>query len=306
MICAREATKRFGPRSAVEGATCRIPPGCMYGLVGSNGAGKSTLLRLLAGIYRPDAGAVTWDDTPLYDHTAAKRHIAYVGDELYAVPGATLRRMAQAYRAVYPAFDTEKLVHLTAHLGLDSRRPMSTFSKGVKRQAALVLALSCGADYLLLDETFDGLDPVVRREVKALLYDALCTRGLTVVAASHSLRELEDICDHLAFMHEGRLVLHSEADTLRQELSKVQVAFADGEEMALDGLDIVRQQRQGSVVHLIVRGPRKEIVECLSARRPLLLDVLPLSLEEAFICQLEACGYTFAAPDEAGEEACHA
>lgn len=293
MIQTSGLTKRFDDFTALTDITCTIPDGCIYGMVGSNGAGKSTFLRTVTGVYRPDEGQVTVGGQTVYENPAVKATIAYVPDTLYFLGGSSMNRMAKLYRAVYPCFDTERFTKLTAMFGLNPQKPVSTFSKGMKRQAATVLALSARPQYLFFDETFDGLDPVMRNVVKTLICEDVLDRNATAIITSHSLRELEDTCDQLALLHKGGLVLESDVQDLKTSLFKIQVAFThefDRENFA--DLDIRHFQKRGSVANMIVRGDRDQTVARLQQQAPVLLDVLPLSLEEVFTYEMEALGYT--------------
>ncbi len=296
MITTTNLVKRFGRLTALDGINSTIPDGCIYGLVGSNGAGKSTFLRLLAGIYRPDGGTVLADGQPIYDNPILKPHIFMVPDELYALPGANLTRMADVYAAVYGEFDRVYLGALLDAFGLNPKVPLHNLSKGMRRQAAFALALACRTRYLLLDETFDGLDPIVRNLARKLVYEAVTQRGVTAVLTSHSLRELEDTCDQLALLHRGGLVLQSDVDSLKTTLCKVQIVLGSPfgrERFDGLGLDILRYTQHGSVAGLILRGEREAILTRLYTMQPLLCEVLPLSLEEVFVHEMEALGYAF-------------
>ncbi|MBQ4065127.1 MAG: ABC transporter ATP-binding protein [Clostridia bacterium] len=294
MIKAESITKRFGNFTALSSVDVTLEKGCVYGLVGSNGAGKSTLLRVLTGVYRPDSGRVTLDGAPVYDNPAAKKRIVYVPDELYFLPGADIARMASLYRAVYPDFDGARLYQLTRDAGLAMDRPIAEFSKGMKRQAATMLALAARPDYLFFDETFDGLDPVVRNHIKNVIGDDVLSRGASAVITSHSLRELEDTCDQLAMLHRGGMVLESDVGKLRTRHVKVQIAFHDDfNESRFGGIEIARYSKHGSVCSMILSGDTEAAVERLRAMEPAILDVLPLSLEEMFTFELETLGYKF-------------
>jgi ABC-2 type transport system ATP-binding protein len=227
MIEVRNVTKKFGELAALNEINCTIQGSRVYGLVGSNGAGKSTLLRLMAGVYRPTGGEITLDGVPVFNNPAAKKRMAYVSDDIYFLPQANMRRMAVFYAAAYEKFSYARFSELAELFKLNAGAPLSTFSKGMRRQAAIILALSCGADYLFLDETFDGLDPVLRELVKKLIYAEMEQRGAAAVIASHSLRELEDTCDQLALLHKGGLVFESDIQNLKTSLFKVQIAFSD-------------------------------------------------------------------------------
>ncbi len=293
MIKAENLTKRFGDFAALDNISCTIPQGCIYGMVGSNGAGKSTFLRAITGVYRPDAGTVTIDGVPVYENPHKKNEIAYVPDTLYFLNGATMERMATLYRAMYPDFDYDRFRRLTAMFELNPKKSINTFSKGMKRQAATILALSSRPRYIFFDETFDGLDPIMRNRVKNLICQDVLERECTAIITSHSLRELEDTCDQLALLHKGGLVLESDVQNLKTSLFKVQIAFTqEFDRDSFADIDILHFTKRGSVANLIVRGDRERTVTLLQSMAPVLLDVLPLSLEEVFTYEMEALGYT--------------
>ncbi len=294
MIEVKEITKTFGGHAALHDLSCTIEDGRIYGLVGSNGAGKSTLIRLMTGVYRPDRGSITVDGAPVFDNPSVKRRMVYVSDDIYFLPQANMRRMALLYAASYPSFSMKRFEELSQMFSLDSKASLSTFSKGMRRQAAVILALSCYADFIFMDETFDGLDPVMRELVKRVIYSEMDQRGATAIIASHSLRELEDTCDQLALLHKGGLVFESDIQNLKTSLFKVQVAFKEefGRQI-FDGIEVVSFTKQGSVAIAIVRGDRETVRQKLMAQEPLLVEMLPLTLEEVFIHEMEALGYSF-------------
>lgn len=294
MIEVKGITKTFGSHVALHDLSCTIESSRIYGLVGSNGAGKSTLIRLMAGVFRPDSGVITISGAPVFDNPGVKQRMVYVSDDIYFLPQSNMDRMALLYTAAYPSFSMSRFVELSNLFGLDTKAALSSFSKGMRRQAAVILALSCQADYIFLDETFDGLDPVMRELVKRVIYGEMEQRGATAVIASHSLRELEDTCDQLALLHKGGLVFESDIQNLKTSLFKVQVAFKQAfDKKVFEGVDVVRFSRQGSVALAIVRGDRDSVQEKLRAQNPLLVEILPLTLEEVFIHEMEALGYSF-------------
>ncbi len=294
MIEVKGITKTFGGHTALNDLSCTIENGRIYGLVGSNGAGKSTLIRLMTGVYRPDRGSITVDGAPVFDNPLVKRRMVYVSDDIYFLPQANMQRMALLYAATYPSFSMKRFEELSQMFGLDPKSPLSTFSKGMRRQAAVILALCCYADFIFMDETFDGLDPVMRELVKRVIYSEMEQRGATAVIASHSLRELEDTCDQLALLHKGGLVFESDVQNLKTSLFKVQVAFkAEFDRQVLDGIEVVSFTKQGSVALAIVRGDREQVRQKLMAQEPLLVEMLPLTLEEVFLHEMEALGYSF-------------
>lgn len=294
MITVENLTKKFGKFTALDNLSLTIEDGCIYGLVGSNGAGKSTLLRLITGIYSSDGGAVMLDGENIFDNPAAKKKIVFVPDELFFLPQATMKRMADLYASSYDNFDYRRFEELYTAFGLNADAKLNTFSKGMKRQAATILALACKTDYIFLDETFDGLDPVMRNLLKKVIYTEVADRGMTAIITSHSLRELEDTCDKLALLHKGGIVFQSDIENLQTMLFKVQVAF-DGEydRSKFNSIDLCHFSKHGSVSNLIVRGDRQEVEYKILAMKPILYEVLPLSLEEVFIFELEARGYSF-------------
>lgn len=294
MIKADDVRKLFGKKEALSGISCTIPDGSIYGMVGSNGAGKSTLLRILSGVYRPDAGSVLIDGAPVWENPEAKGKVALVADEVYFPAGMTMERMAALTAAADPGFDRGRLAYMSDLLHLDMKASLGSFSKGMKRQAAIALALCRKPKYLLLDEAFDGLDPVMRRLVRGLLAEEIMDRQMTTVITSHSLRELEDTCDTLALLHRGGLILESDIGTLKTNLFKIQIAFEDDfDKDRFEGIGILDFRKSGSVATMIVKGDSSHAAAVLRKMNPLLMDILPLSLEEVFAYEMEALGYSF-------------
>ncbi len=301
MIKARKLTKRFGEIEALVNLNCNIPQGCIYGLVGANGSGKSTFLRLCNGIYQPDEGNISINGGEVFDNPSVKEHCVFVPDDLYFLPQSNLNRMMQLYESMYPFFSKARYKELCAAFKLSATRPLNTFSKGMRRQAATILALSAMTDYVFFDETFDGLDPVMRNLVKGMLYDDVLERGCTAVVTSHSLRELEDTCDQLSLLYDGGIVFESDVQNLKTTLFKVQVAFSQEYDRAMfDELDILAFNKQGSVSNLIIRGDSAKCKAIIAAKDPLILEILPLTLEEVFLYEMEALGYSFEEPAAKG------
>ncbi len=293
MIEAVHLTKRFGAKAALEQLSAVIPQGSIYGLVGPNGSGKSTLMRLICGVYRPDEGQILVAGEPVYENSGAKSRIFYLSDDLYFLPKSTVHEMARFYQGVYPTFDWEEYQRLCGIFPIDPAARINTFSKGMRRQAALLLALSCRTQYLLLDEAFDGLDPVIRLMVKKLLAQEMESRELTVVISSHNLRELEDLCDHIGLLHRGRIQLEKELDELKLGFCKVQAAYREPVDWSASGLSILQSQQRGSLVSMLVRGGADETLEVLQRYQPLFAEAVPLTLEEIFIGEMEAAGYDY-------------
>ena len=294
MIEIKDVTKTFGSTKVLENINSTINEGSVYGLIGANGAGKSTILRIIAGVYKADKGAVYVDGEPVYENPRAKAKIHYVADDLYFLPGANIQRMEKMYSSLFPSFSKERLYELCQLIGLDTKKSIGTFSKGMKRQAAIMLALSTGAKYIFFDETFDGLDPVMRNTVKKLIMQEVMENGTTIILSSHSLRELEDTCDQLSLLHKGGIVFERDIEDLRCDMFKLQVAFNDeyGKEL-FEGFEVLSFQKHGSVSTVIIRGDRQAVEEMISGHSPVLMETLPLTLEEVFIYEMEALGYSF-------------
>ncbi|MBP5231339.1 MAG: ABC transporter ATP-binding protein [Clostridia bacterium] len=294
MIQAEKVTMKFDKFTALDQLSCTIPDGCIYGLVGSNGAGKSTFLRLISGVYKPYEGSILFDGKPVYENPEVKKDILFIPDELYFLPQSSMNKMAKFYRAIYPSFSFERFRHLTELFRLDPNANLNTFSKGMRRQAATILGLSVQPRYLFFDETFDGLDPVIRNLVKSVIYDDVTERRTTTIITSHSLRELEDTCDQLAMLHKGGIIFESDVQDLKTSLFKVQIVFQDPYDRSkFSEIGVVSYTQKGSVANIIIRGDKEAETEKLRAMDPLLLEVLPLSLEEVFIFEMEALGYAF-------------
>ena len=286
-------TKRFGDVTALETMTAEIAEGEIFGLVGTNGAGKSTLLRLMSGILKPDTGDIQIDGESVYENPEAKRKICFIPDTSYFYTNATPLSMASDYRLIYPQFETERFLELIAKIGLDAKRNLSTFSKGMKKQVSVLLGICANTPYLFCDETFDGLDPVMRQAVKSVFATELVDRKFTPVIASHNLRELEDICDHVGLLHKGRILLSENIEDMRLKVRKVQCVFEDPEteQDLLDSLNVIRHEKQGSVLSFVAKGDPAEIMANVHARDPIFAEALPLSLEEIFISETEVAGY---------------
>ena len=292
MIKIEQLSKAFGDIQAVKQVSAEIKSGSIFGLIGSNGAGKSTFLRLLAGIYKPDLGQVLIDGEPVYENPQVKQRIFYISDDQYFIYNGTMNDMANFFAGVYARFSRQKFQELSRMFKLDTQRKMNTFSKGMQKQAHIILALACQPDYLFCDETFDGLDPVMRQAVKRLLADAVIEQQMTPIIASHNLRELEDICDHIGLLHQGGIVFEKEIDDLWLNIHKVQCAFRQPMQKSdFAALDIVSIENRGSLSTMIVRGEREITEAIIHSMEPLYSELIPLTLEEIFITEMEVLGY---------------
>ncbi len=299
MITVQNLTKTFDGFTALGGISCTIPEGSIYGMVGSNGAGKSTFLRLLCGIYKPDSGNIYIDGMPVWENPKAKELFMFVPDDLYFINGANMERMAGLYASIYKSFDYETFRNLAARLKLSTKKSLNGFSKGMKRQAAIILALAVKPKYIFFDETFDGLDPVIRNVIKGIIYEQIVERKATAIITSHSLRELEDTCDQLALLHKGGLVFEREITDLKTSLFKIQIALnQEYNRDTFSDIDMIHFSKKGSVSNMIIRGDKEETVAKLKVHMPIILDILPLTLEEVFTYEMSALGYDFAPIEE--------
>ena len=292
MLEAKNVVKTFDGFRALDSLNMTVPKGAVYGLVGPNGAGKSTIIRHLAGIYRQDSGEVLLDGQPEYENPAVKRRRTVIGDDWYYFPQANIREMARFFAGLYPAFSWERYEKLKQVFPLDEKMMLRRMSKGMQKQAAFWLAVCCMPEYLILDEPVDGLDPVMRRQVWSLLLGDVSERGTTVLVSSHNLRELEDVCDHVGILNRGQVLLERSLSDLQDNTVKLQVAYAGVTEPMLPSeLNILHRSHVGRVYTYIVRGSRAEILRRMEITEPILLESIPLTLEEIFIYELGGVDY---------------
>lgn len=299
MIELKNVTKAFNAHKALDNVDMTINKGSVYGLLGSNGAGKSTILRLLSGIYRQEGGEVLIEGKPVYDNVELKQRIFFINDETVQFTSYTLNDLKDLYKSYYPNFSEEIFEKLKTKINLPTNRKISTFSKGMKRQAIFIIALACNTDYLLLDEAFDGLDPTMRIIVRQMLVDAMIERNLTVVISSHNLKEMNDLCDTVGLLHNGKIIFSSELDNLKGDIHKLQLAFSDNtqeitrEQLEETGLEILHFEKNMSVYHIIVKGDIDTVKAAFAVKKPNIFDIVPLTLEEIFIYEMEVLGYDY-------------
>jgi len=294
MIKIENLSKKYDKENVIDNLNCEVTDGCIYGLVGSNGAGKSTLLRLINGIFKADSGSIFIDGEEVFENEKIKQELVFVPDDLFFYPGYTLMDMALYYEAMYKKFDMEYLKKLAGLLKLNLNRKISNFSKGMKRQCALICALSTKCKYMFFDETFDGLDPVIRNTMKKIIAKQMEEDNTTIVMTSHNLRELEDICDNLGLLHKGGILFESDIDTIKTNMYKVQISLKnDFSEESFKDLEVINFKKVGSVATLIIDDKKGTSKKKLEKLNPIILDYLPLTLEEVFIYEMEALGYEF-------------
>lgn len=288
MIQVNHVVKSFEGFKALDGLDMHVKGGSIYGLVGPNGAGKSTIIRHITGIYRPDSGSVVVDGVPVYENPQVKSRIAWIPDELYYFVSASTRDMMKFYRGIYPQFDDKRYQALReAFPEVDEKAPIRRLSKGMQKQSAFWLALCCNPDILVLDEPVDGLDPVMRRQVWSLLMNDVSQRGTTVLVSSHNLRELEDVCDHVGILSHGKVLLERSLSELQDNILKMQVVFQEPEMPKMpEEMNVLHVTKVGRIYTLIIRGNMEEIKAQIATYNPILMEALPLSLEEIFIYEL--------------------
>lgn len=295
MIEIKNVTKNFsfGEIKALSEVSLTIADGDIFGLIGTNGAGKSTLLRIMSGVLKPDTGEVLIDGENVYENVNVKRNICFIPDNVYFAPNSTPKSESELFEAVYPGFDKKRFFSFLQKLSLDPEQRVNTFSKGMKRQLTILLALSSGTKYIFFDETFDGLDPVMRQTVKGAIADAVCEMQICPVIASHNMRELEDISGSVGLLHKGGVLLSDNLDDMKLNVQKVQLVLKDAADLEklLSELDVVSKDNMGSMTILVVRGNHDEIMAKVNAYCPVFAESIPLTLEEVFISETSAGGY---------------
>ena len=291
MLQAKNVVKTFDGFRALDDATMTVPKGAVYGLVGPNGAGKSTIIRHFTGVYRPDSGSLTLEGQPIYENTAVKQRICVIPDDWFYFSQWSIREMARLYKGMYPTFSQERYDKMHEVFPLDDRQMIRRMSKGMQKQAAFWLSLSAMPDCLILDEPVDGLDPVMRRQVWSLVMGDVSERGTTVLVSSHNLRELEDVCDHVGILDHGKVLLERSLAQLQDNMVKLQVVFPDGMTEVPAEIPVLHASKIGRIHTLILRMNADEATALLAQYQPLLVDAVPLTLEEIFIYELGGADY---------------
>lgn len=293
MIEIKNLTKTFGEMKALNNLSLTVNDGSILGLVGSNGAGKSTLLRVLAGIYKPDGGGVFIDGAAPFENVDAKRKTTFISDYPYFSSTDTVNKLASMYRSIYPNWSEEQFNYLKSVFPISFNARINNMSKGMQRQAAIILGISAMPKCILFDEIFDGLDPVIRELVKKILIDFVVRNNASVIIASHNLRELEDLCDHVSLLHFGGVLFDDELDTLKLGITRVQFVLENPEdfEMIREKINIVKCSVQGKIFEITARDNSENVTELINSINPVLCEALPLTLEELFISEMEVAGY---------------
>ncbi len=292
MIEIKNLSKSIDGNLILDSINLQINKGSVFGLLGSNGAGKSTILRLLCGVYKQENGELLIDGEKVYDNVKIKRQIFFINDETVQFTSFTLNDLKKYYKNFYPNFSDETFEKLRKIVNLPLDKKLSTFSKGMKRQAIVITGLACQTEYLLLDEAFDGLDPTMRIIVRDIIFDAMIDRQMTVIISSHNLKEINEICDSAAMIHNGKILFCREIDDIKNNVMKIQTSFSqEYKKEDFPELEILHFEKKQSVYYIIVKGEIDEIRKYVNLKNPVFLDILPLTLEEIFIYEMEASGY---------------
>lgn len=293
MIEVKNISKNFDEVKAIDHISATIEEAHVFGLIGTNGAGKSTFMRILCGVLKPDEGEVYIDGEAVYDNPEVKAKIFYISDDQFFFKTGTPKDMLELYTTYYKEFDVEKFHSLMKAFDLDESRKVNTFSKGMKKQLSVICGICANTKYLLCDETFDGLDPVMRQAIKSMFVKEIEERGLTPIIASHNLRELEDICEYVGLLHKGGILLAKDMDDMKVNIHKVQCVLRDASDLdkIKEHFDVVKVEDRGVLRTLTIRGKREEVNDFMAGIAPVFYELLPLSLEEIFISETEVKGY---------------
>ena len=293
MIEVKGISKSFSGIKAVDNLDAVIQEGAVFGLIGTNGAGKSTFLRMVCGVLKPDEGTILVDGKPIFETPESKQKMFYISDEQYFFANANPIDMKRYYERVYPEFDGERFLELLKRFGLQGGRKINMFSKGMKKQLSVILGICANTKYLLCDETFDGLDPVMRQAVKGIFIKEIEERGMTPIVASHNLRELEDICDHVGLLHRGGILLSRDLEDMKLNIHKLQCVWKNPEDIEAikQQVEVVKVEQRGSLMTITIKGSVDRIEKAVEEKEPLFYELLPLSLEEIFISETEVAGY---------------
>lgn len=288
MITVNNVSKSFEGFMALSELEMNVKKGSIYGLVGTNGAGKTTVIKHIAGVYKENKGIIQIEGEPVYDNSYIKERIGYVPDDLYFFGSYSLKEMGRFYKGIYPNWSQDRFDAMVTRFGLNPKQKLTRFSKGMQKQATFILTLSTKPDYLILDEPIDGLDPIIRKLVWKYIIDDVAEREMTVLVSSHNLREMENICDAIGIISKGKMVIERDLDELRSDIHKVQVAFSDKDQARnhLETLNVLHREHRGSVELLIIRNRKEEVEAVMDKAKPVIFDMLPLTLEEIFIYEL--------------------
>ena len=296
MIEIKNLIKCYGKYTALDRLSFTVEPGTVYGLIGYNGAGKTTLLKTVAGVYKADSGEVLFDGENIYDNARQKSRLFYVPDDIYFKAYSNMNKMAAFYNGYYSNFSYDTFKRLTDVFGLDPKKNLNGFSKGMQRQAELVLAMATNPDFLLLDESFDGLDPQKRQIIKNLVTEYVKERGAHVIISSHNLHDLGDMCDRFGLINGKKLVLDHNMADVGDDFTKYRMAFAEGIDKAeedFSAVPISKFIKDGRLITVTVKGEREKAEALIKSMGPVYLEQFPMTMEEIFLEEVEGVDYDF-------------
>ena len=291
MLVVENLNKKLGNKKVLEDCTLTVEQGSIFGLIGPNGAGKSTLLRCIADVYQADTGMITLNGETICDNEAMKGDILLLSDDPFYLHNSTLKDMKVYYKIFYPQLNEETYQKYLKLFKLEENKIMNNFSKGMKRQSFILLALAIAPKLLLLDESFDGLDPMMRLLFKRAINECVETQNITSVISSHNLRELEDICDSFGILDQNKISTSGMIESTKENIHKVQIAFESEKQRSdFNEFEIMNFKQTSRVITMVVKGDLSQIEEQLKAMKPLMLDILNVTLEEIFIYEMEKKG----------------
>lgn len=296
MIEVQGVTKKFGDFTAISDISFTVGDGSLYGLIGYNGAGKTTLLKTITGVYKPDGGKVLLDGEDAFDNEKMKQHMFYVPDDIYFQKYSSMEKMAKFYNGYYPDFSFETFHQLADLFGLDTKARINGFSKGMQRQAEITLGFATRPDFMLFDETFDGLDPAKRALIKNMIHEYMLEKNASIIVSSHDLHELEGLCDHFGLINGKKLVLNSSISELSEGRAKFRIVFTSPvteDDLKQKGIDVKSFKADGQMIVITVKGDENEVKEKINSFAPAMVESLPLSLEEVFLDEMEGTDYDF-------------
>ena len=290
MLKIEHVYKSFGKKEVLKDLNLEVKDSSIFGLVGVNGAGKSTLLRLISGVYEADGGSISFNGQDTFSNPSIRKEIAFVSDEQYFPIGSTIASVKELYKAMYD-FDEEAFQKYLKMFELEEKFSILNLSKGMKKRVSLLFALSIHPKLLLLDEAYDGLEPLARLRFKKVLADLLEDEQISVIISSHNLKELEDICDSYGILEDGKMLTYGDLVESREQINKYQVVFQDEKKKEdFSQFEILHYEQEGRVIRLVLRGDEQEVLKQLEEMKPMILDVLPVNFEELFIYELESRG----------------
>lgn len=293
MITVRGLTKSFDDYQALNDLSINVKTGSIYGLVGTNGSGKTTLIKNLTGVLKPDSGEILFDGNPVFENDVIKGQIGYIPDDLSFFSPYTMKDAAKYYRSIYPVWDEERFQGMSEKFGFSHKKKLQNFSKGMQKQAAFILTMCTHPKYLILDEPIDGLDPLVRKTVYNYIIEDISQEDMSVIISSHNLREMDGICDSIGILDKGGIRIERDLDELKADIHKVQVAFSNpsSPEDRYKSLNVIHRESRGSVELLIIKDEGEKVRRVIGENKPLIFDMLPLTLEEIFIYELGGDDY---------------